>query len=176
MDGSVTEAKDRQLTYKSAGVDTEAGAALVSRIKGAAKATARPEMLGSLGGFAAMAELPSGYRNPVLVTGTDGVGTKLKLAFEHDQHDTVGQDLVAMCVNDLLVTGALPGASYSTPFPIPNNPLLAGQGVILAGLGDHHDLLGPGPVVPHGERGHAALADALDRGRRRPSGATVIRH
>ena len=96
------------MTYKAAGVDTEAGAELVQRIKGAAAATARPEMLGGLGGFAAMASLPAGYEEPVLVTGTDGVGTKLKLAFEHDHHDTVGQDLVAMCVNDLLVTGAEP--------------------------------------------------------------------
>ncbi len=104
----MSQSQDKGLTYKAAGVDTEAGQALVQRIKGAAAATARPEMLGGLGGFAAMASLPSGYKNPVLVTGTDGVGTKLKLAFEHDRHDTVGQDLVAMCVNDLLVTGAEP--------------------------------------------------------------------
>ncbi|MCP5181389.1 MAG: phosphoribosylformylglycinamidine cyclo-ligase [Pseudomonadales bacterium] len=99
---------NKSLTYKDAGVDTHAGAALVERIKGAARATARPEMLGGLGGFAAMAEIPAGYRRPVIVTGTDGVGTKLKLAFEYDRHDTVGQDLVAMCVNDILVTGAEP--------------------------------------------------------------------
>lgn len=96
------------LTYKDAGVDTHAGQALVERIKGAAKRTARPEMLGGLGGFAAMAEIPAGYRRPVIVTGTDGVGTKLKLAFEYDRHDTIGQDLVAMCVNDILVNGAEP--------------------------------------------------------------------
>ncbi len=98
----------RSLTYKDAGVDTHAGAELVHRIKGAAARTARPELLGGLGGFAAMAEIPAGYRRPVIVTGTDGVGTKLKLAFEYDRHDTVGQDLVAMCVNDILVNGAEP--------------------------------------------------------------------
>ena len=85
------------LTYKDAGVDIEAGAALVQRIAPAAKATRRPEMLSGLGGFAAMAELPSGYDTPVLVTGTDGVGTKLKLAIDYNR-DGVGQDLVAMCV------------------------------------------------------------------------------
>jgi len=98
----------RSLTYKDAGVDTHAGAELVQRIKGAAARTARPELLGGLGGFAAMAEIPAGYKRPVIVTGTDGVGTKLKLAFDHDRHDTVGQDLVAMCVNDILVNGAEP--------------------------------------------------------------------
>ena len=100
--------KPHNLTYKDAGVDTHAGAELVRRIAPAAKRTLRPEMLGGLGGFAAMTELPSGYREPVLVSGTDGVGTKLKLAIDHDRHDAVGQDLVAMCVNDVLVTGAEP--------------------------------------------------------------------
>ncbi len=94
------------LTYKAAGVDIEAGAELVKRIGPAAKATRRPELLGGLGGFAAMAELPAGYAKPVLVTGTDGVGTKLKLAIDYQRHDGVGQDLVAMCVNDVLVVGA----------------------------------------------------------------------
>ena len=94
------------LTYKDAGVDIEAGAELIRRIAPAAKATRRPELLGGLGGFAAMAELPEGYRQPVLVTGTDGVGTKLKIAIDYDRHDFVGQDLVAMCVNDVMVVGA----------------------------------------------------------------------
>ncbi|HEY5647685.1 MAG TPA: phosphoribosylformylglycinamidine cyclo-ligase [Pseudomonadales bacterium] len=96
------------LTYRDAGVDIDAGAELVRRIGPAARATRRPELLSGLGGFAALAELPSRYRSPVLVTGTDGVGTKLKLAIDHDRHDGVGQDLVAMCANDVLVTGAEP--------------------------------------------------------------------
>lgn len=96
------------LTYRDAGVDIDAGSELVKRIGPACKATHRPELLGTPGGFAALAELPSRYRQPVLVTGTDGVGTKLKLAIDHDHHDSVGQDLVAMCVNDVLVTGAEP--------------------------------------------------------------------
>ena len=94
------------LSYKDAGVDTQAGADLVARIAPAAKATRRPELLGGLGGFAALAQLPSGYQEPILVTGTDGVGTKLRLAIDYDRHDDVGQDLVAMCANDVLVTGA----------------------------------------------------------------------
>ncbi|MFB3104286.1 MAG: phosphoribosylformylglycinamidine cyclo-ligase, partial [Pseudomonadales bacterium] len=90
------------------GVDINAGNELIRRIAPACKATHRPEMLSGLGGFAALAELPSRYRHPVLVTGTDGVGTKLKLAIDHNRHDSVGQDLVAMCANDVLVTGAEP--------------------------------------------------------------------
>ena len=104
----MAENSDKALTYKDAGVDIEAGAELVRRIAPAAKATRRPEMLGGLGGFAAMTEIPQGYNEPVLVTGTDGVGTKLKLAIDFDRHDGVGQDLVAMCVNDALVVGAEP--------------------------------------------------------------------
>ncbi len=96
------------LSYKDAGVDIEAGNALVSRISAACKATHRPEMLSNLGGFAAMTEIPAGYREPVLVSGTDGVGTKLKLAIDFNRHEGVGQDLVAMCANDVLVTGAEP--------------------------------------------------------------------
>ena len=96
------------LTYKDAGVDIDAGAELVKRIAGAARATHRAEMLNSLGGFAAMTELPAGYEQPVLVTGTDGVGTKLKLAIAHQRYHGLGQDLVAMCVNDVLVCGAEP--------------------------------------------------------------------
>ena len=96
------------LTYKDAGVDIAAGDELVSRIKSAAKSTARKEVMGGLGGFGALFKLPSGYQEPVLVSGTDGVGTKLKLAIEYARHDHIGQDLVAMCVNDLVVCGAEP--------------------------------------------------------------------
>lgn len=96
------------LSYKDAGVDIDAGNALVERIKGVAKRTTRPEVMGGLGGFGALCELPSGYRQPVLVTGTDGVGTKLRLAMDLGRHDTIGIDLVAMCVNDLVVAGAEP--------------------------------------------------------------------
>ncbi len=97
-----------KLTYKDAGVDIDAGAELVRRISGAVKATHRPEVRSDLGGFAALTELPSRYKQPMLVTGTDGVGTKLRLAIDYDRHDSIGQDLVAMCVNDVLVTGAEP--------------------------------------------------------------------
>jgi len=96
------------LSYKDAGVDIDAGEALVERIKGVAKRTSRPEVMGGLGGFGALCELPKGYREPVLVSGTDGVGTKLRLAMTLNQHDTIGIDLVAMCVNDLIVAGAEP--------------------------------------------------------------------
>jgi phosphoribosylformylglycinamidine cyclo-ligase len=96
------------LSYKDAGVDIEAGDALVERIKSVAKRTRRREVLAGLGGFAALCEIPEGYRQPVLVSGTDGVGTKLRLAMNLQKHDTIGIDLVAMCVNDLVVTGAEP--------------------------------------------------------------------
>jgi phosphoribosylformylglycinamidine cyclo-ligase len=96
------------LSYRGAGVDVDAGDALVEAIKPFAKRTLRPEVLGAIGGFGALCEIPKKYRHPVLVSGTDGVGTKLKLAFELDQHDTVGIDLVAMSVNDVLVQGAEP--------------------------------------------------------------------
>ncbi|MEZ5508892.1 MAG: phosphoribosylformylglycinamidine cyclo-ligase [Gammaproteobacteria bacterium] len=96
------------LSYKDAGVDITAGNELVQRIKGVAKRTRRPEVLGGLGGFGALCEIPAKYRQPVLVSGTDGVGTKLRLAIDLKKHDTVGIDLVAMCVNDLIVTGAEP--------------------------------------------------------------------
>lgn len=96
------------LSYKDAGVDIDAGEALVQRIKNVAKRTARPEVLGGLGGFGALCEIPAGYRQPVLVSGTDGVGTKLRLAIDLNRHDKIGIDLVAMCVNDLVVCGAEP--------------------------------------------------------------------
>jgi phosphoribosylformylglycinamidine cyclo-ligase len=96
------------LTYRDAGVDIDAGDALVERIKPAAKRTMRPEVLAGIGGFGALFEISKKYRDPVLVAGTDGVGTKLKLAFQWNRHDTVGQDLVAMSVNDILVQGAEP--------------------------------------------------------------------
>ncbi len=96
------------LSYRDAGVDIDAGDALVERIKPFAKRTMRPEVLAGIGGFGALVELPKRYKEPVLVSGTDGVGTKLKLAFALDRHDTVGIDLVAMSVNDVLVQGAEP--------------------------------------------------------------------
>ena len=96
------------LSYKDAGVDIEAGDALVERIKPLARKTMREGVLAGIGGFGALFEVPKRYKEPVLVSGTDGVGTKLKLAFEWDMHDTVGIDLVAMSVNDVLVQGAEP--------------------------------------------------------------------
>ncbi|KJS64758.1 MAG: phosphoribosylaminoimidazole synthetase [Comamonadaceae bacterium BICA1-1] len=98
----------KPLSYKDAGVDIEAGDALVERIKPLAKKTLREGVLAGIGGFGALFEVPKRYREPVLVSGTDGVGTKLKLAFEWQMHDTVGVDLVAMSVNDVLVQGAEP--------------------------------------------------------------------
>lgn len=96
------------LSYKDAGVDIDAGNALVDRIKGVVKKTRRPEVMGGLGGFGALCALPQKYREPVLVSGTDGVGTKLRLAMDLKRHDAIGIDLVAMCVNDLVVQGAEP--------------------------------------------------------------------
>jgi phosphoribosylformylglycinamidine cyclo-ligase len=96
------------LSYKAAGVDIDAGDALVERIKPLAKKTLREGVLAGIGGFGALFEIPKRYQEPVLVSGTDGVGTKLKLAFEWNMHDTVGIDLVAMSVNDVLVQGAEP--------------------------------------------------------------------
>ncbi|MEL7329903.1 MAG: phosphoribosylformylglycinamidine cyclo-ligase [Cyanobacteria bacterium J06559_1] len=96
------------MDYRQAGVDVEAGRAFVDKIKGMVEGTRRPEVLGALGGFGGCFELPGGYQKPVLVSGTDGVGTKLKLAQALNRHDTVGIDLVAMCVNDVLTIGAEP--------------------------------------------------------------------
>ena len=96
------------LSYKDAGVDIDAGEALVDRIKGAVKRTTRKEVMGGLGGFGALCQIPAGYKEPVLVSGTDGVGTKLRLAMDLKRHDSVGIDLVAMCVNDIVVSGAEP--------------------------------------------------------------------
>lgn len=105
---NTTNSQQMGLSYKDAGVDIEAGEALVQRIKSVAKRTTRPEVMGGLGGFGALCKIPKGYEEPVLVSGTDGVGTKLRLALQLNEHDTIGQDLVAMCVNDLLVCGAEP--------------------------------------------------------------------
>ncbi|MCP3427553.1 phosphoribosylformylglycinamidine cyclo-ligase [Opacimonas viscosa] len=96
------------LSYKDAGVDIDAGNELVERIKSVTKKTHRPEVKGGLGGFGALCSLPSKYKNPLLVSGTDGVGTKLRLAMDCNEHSGIGIDLVAMCVNDLIVQGAEP--------------------------------------------------------------------
>ena len=105
---SESDKPKKGLTYRDAGVDIDAGDALVERIKGHVKRTMRPEVLTNLGGFAGLCGLPKGYKNPLLVACTDGVGTKLKLAFMLNKHDTVGVDLVAMNANDLVVCGAEP--------------------------------------------------------------------
>jgi phosphoribosylformylglycinamidine cyclo-ligase len=99
---------DRGITYRDAGVDIDAGDELVERIKPLVRRTQRPEVLAGIGGFGALVEIPPGYKQPVLVSGTDGVGTKLRLAIDTGRHDTIGIDLVAMCVNDVVVQGAEP--------------------------------------------------------------------
>ena len=104
----MTKSDKPSISYKDAGVDINAGNQLVERIKGVSKKTRRPEVMGGLGGFGALTRLPTKYKKPVLVSGTDGVGTKLRLAMDLNQHDTIGIDLVAMCVNDLIVAGAEP--------------------------------------------------------------------
>lgn len=96
------------MDYKEAGVDVEAGRAFVQKIRAMVESTRRPEVLGALGGFSGFCQIPGGYQAPVLVSGTDGVGTKLKVAQALNRHDTVGIDLVAMCVNDVLTSGAEP--------------------------------------------------------------------
>ena len=107
-DSKSSPTADGSLTYRDAGVDIDAGDRLVENIKPYAKRTMRPEVLNGIGGFGALVEISKKFREPVLVSGTDGVGTKLKLAFELDRHDTVGIDLVGMSVNDILVQGAEP--------------------------------------------------------------------
>ncbi|MEL6710673.1 MAG: AIR synthase related protein, partial [Pseudomonadota bacterium] len=104
----MTDQTDAALSYAGAGVDIDAGHALVDQIKPWVQRTRRPGVAGDLGGFGGLFELPTGYQQPVLVSGTDGVGTKLKLALICQQHDTIGIDLVAMCVNDIVVSGAEP--------------------------------------------------------------------
>src|SRR5512140_3388067 len=99
---------DRGITYRGAGVDIDAGDELVERIKPVVRRTQRPEVLAGIGGFGALVEIPAGYRQPVLVSGTDGVGTKLRLAIDTGRHDSIGIDLVAMCANDVIVQGAEP--------------------------------------------------------------------
>jgi phosphoribosylformylglycinamidine cyclo-ligase len=99
---------DRGITYRDAGVDIDAGDELVERIKPVVRRTQRPEVLAGIGGFGALVEIPAGYKQPVLVSGTDGVGTKLRLAIDTGRHDTIGIDLVAMCANDVVVQGAEP--------------------------------------------------------------------
>lgn len=99
---------NKSLSYKDAGVDIHAGNELVKRIKEDVKQTQRPEVMGGLGGFGALCSIPSRYKEPVLVSGTDGVGTKLRLAIDFNRHSSIGIDLVAMCANDLIVQGAEP--------------------------------------------------------------------
>ncbi|UJF19778.1 phosphoribosylformylglycinamidine cyclo-ligase [Vibrio sp. SS-MA-C1-2] len=102
------ESNKKSLSYKDSGVNIDAGNALVNRIKHVVKKTHRPEVMGGFGGFGALCQLPTKYEKPVLVAGTDGVGTKLRLAMDLNQHQSIGIDLVAMCVNDLIVQGAEP--------------------------------------------------------------------
>lgn len=108
LQGQIVSENKTSLSYKDAGVDIDAGNQLVERIKSVTKRTHRPEVKGGLGGFGALCELPTKYKKPLLVSGTDGVGTKLRVAMDTGRHDTVGIDLVAMCVNDLIVQGAEP--------------------------------------------------------------------
>lgn len=108
MTNTPEQDKPQSLSYRDAGVDIDAGDAFIDVIKPVAKRTLREGCLSGLGGFGALFEVPKNYREPILVSGTDGVGTKLKLAFDLNKHDTIGIDLVAMCVNDVLVQGAEP--------------------------------------------------------------------
>lgn len=108
MTSGTCAAEASVMEYRDAGVDVEAGRAFVERIRSMVNSTLRPEVLGGLGGFSGLFRLPTGYQEPILVAGTDGVGTKLKLAHQLNHHNTVGIDLVAMCVNDVLTCGAEP--------------------------------------------------------------------
>ncbi|HEX7762784.1 MAG TPA: phosphoribosylformylglycinamidine cyclo-ligase [Cellvibrio sp.] len=128
------------LSYKDAGVDIEAGDALVERIKSVAKRTRRPEVMAGLGGFASLVEIPAGYRQPILVSGTDGVGTKLRLAMSLQKHDTIGIDLVAMCVNDLVVTGAEP--LFFLDYYATGKLNVDVAAAVVAGIGDGCELAG----------------------------------
>ncbi len=130
------DSKNRtSLSYRDAGVDIDAGDALVEAIKPVAARTRRPGVLSGLGGFGAMFELPvDRYRQPVLVSGTDGVGTKLKLAMEMDKHDTIGIDLVAMCVNDLIVQGAEP--LFFLDYYATGKLSVANASAVVQGIGD----------------------------------------
>jgi len=110
-----TNAPPPAFTYRDAGVDIDAGTALVERIKPLAARTMRPGVMAGIGGFGALFQVPPHMREPVLVSGTDGVGTKLRLAFEWQRHESVGIDLVAMSVNDILVQGAEPLAARIPP-------------------------------------------------------------
>lgn len=121
------------VTYKQAGVDIEAGDRVVLAAKRAAAASVRPEVVGGIGGFGALMRLPKGYRSPLLVTSTDGVGTKLRVAFLAGKHDTIGIDLVAMCVNDILTLGAEPLAFLDYYVTEKLEPAVAAK--VLAGIG-----------------------------------------
>src|SRR5690625_3750406 len=135
---SMSEQAPPSLSYKDAGVDIDAGEALVERIKGVAQRTRRPEVMSGLGGFGALCELPTGYKEPVLVSGTDGVGTKLRLAMMLGKHDTIGIDLVAMCVHDLVVAGARSeGRTPALPDALPSSgvPHRTRRPGVMSGLG-----------------------------------------
>ena len=128
------------LTYHDAGVNISAGNALIERIKSVSQATKRPEVLSGLGGFSALCEIPKGYHQPVLVSGTDGVGTKLKLAIELGKHDFIGIDLVAMCSNDIAVVGAEPLLFLDYYATAKLNIDIAAK--VIAGIGDGCKLAG----------------------------------
>ena len=145
------------MDYREAGVDVEAGRAFVDRIGTMIKRTYRPEVLSGIGGFSGLFQLPTGYREPVLVSGTDGVGTKLKLAHTLNRHDTVGVDLVAMCVNDVLTYGAEPlffldylATGHLHPEQLAEVVSGIVQGCELAGCAPHAAAGQPPPHAQHG--------------------------